>query len=204
MTSSWKSLIFDFDNTLVASSIDFRGLKQEIITLLHQNDLSHDINIADNPPLSKLAQIPIDFGSWCGDTCLFCIDDEDIKYANEVYQEWLSIDFDLFRRMVDQYSKEVEKCPSHTHKFKDNKMIFPKGSLREKVNLALIDAVKDMLRPVNIRDWYINIQGGVATCDSVDGEYRQVNKELIKRAVKPYKYAGYGLNLPRYEKGLRE
>ena len=39
MSSSWKSLIFDFDNTLVASSIDFRGLKQEIIALLHQNDL---------------------------------------------------------------------------------------------------------------------------------------------------------------------
>jgi phosphoglycolate phosphatase len=62
MPRLWKSLIFDFDNTLVASSIDFRGLKQEIIALLHQNDLSHDINISQNPPLSKLAQIPLDLG----------------------------------------------------------------------------------------------------------------------------------------------
>ncbi|MHA1912393.1 MAG: HAD family hydrolase [Candidatus Kariarchaeaceae archaeon] len=62
MASSWKSLIFDFDNTLIASSIDFRGLKQEIIVLLHQNDLSHDISVSDNPPLSKLAQIPLDLG----------------------------------------------------------------------------------------------------------------------------------------------
>ena len=62
MPSLWKSLIFDFDNTLVASSIDFRGLKQEIIALLHQNDLAHDISLSSNPPLSKLSQIPLDLG----------------------------------------------------------------------------------------------------------------------------------------------
>ena len=62
MPSLWKSLIFDFDNTLVASSIDFRGLKREIIALLHQNDSSLDISPSDNPPLSMLAQLPLDLG----------------------------------------------------------------------------------------------------------------------------------------------
>lgn len=61
MPSSWKSLIFDFDNTLVASSIDFRGLKQELISLLHNHELALELSIKDNPPLSQLTQIPLDF-----------------------------------------------------------------------------------------------------------------------------------------------
>jgi len=78
---------------------------------------------------------------------------------------------ELYAKVVDDCMKKREDWPEYL----------------KKIFKALLEAIEELKRPTNVRDWFINIEGKVSVRD-------------IKRPISYSKKAGYGITNDYYKK----
>jgi len=102
---------------------------------------------------------------------------------------------------------KTDQCEKLRKRYRSIEPLFPRQSLHDwqilpadwvsvKATKALIAAMKDLLRPVNIRDWWVNIEGRVHDDDlSFVPDPLGIEENGIVDAVSYAETAGYGVTV---------